>query len=454
MPESELKYLGIADALEADIRGGRVRSGVRLPSQRAIAGHLGVDLTTVTRAFNEARKRGLIDAKVGCGTFVRWLGGNAKRIGLAAVPAIDLSLNIPAQPAAARLQHRIPETMANLLSGEHGLLHLHYQESAGSGPDRAAAAVWLNERIETAKPSRVVLTSGAQSALFGICECLIAPGERIAAGAFTYPGLKAIARQRGYGLEPLAMDGEGILPDAFEACCQRSAPKAIYLIPAIDNPTAATLPEDRRHRIVAIARQHNVTIIEDDPYSPLLDVPRVPFARLAPELTWHIATLSKCVSPALRIAYVAAPSEAHAMRLAGVLRAVNLMAPPLNAALASSWIVEGVLEEIRGAIREEAAARQRIARSALRQFAFAAEPHGHHVWLQMPSYWRANDLAEHAERVGIAVIPSAAFAVSEPVYEAVRISLGAAEDRQVLADGLTRLADLLAQPVLPAKAIV
>ena len=134
----QLKSVGIVDTLEADIRAGRVAPGARLPPQRAIAEALGVDLTTVTRAFNEARRRGLIDAKAGRGTFVRRIveGGGSE---LHATPAVDLSLNIPPQPAAAHLQHLIPETIADLLSSEQGMLHLRYQESAGSVPDRVAA---------------------------------------------------------------------------------------------------------------------------------------------------------------------------------------------------------------------------------------------------------------------------------------------------------------------------
>jgi DNA-binding transcriptional MocR family regulator len=430
-----------------------VQPGARLPPQRAIAEFLGVDLTTVTRAFNEARRRGLIDARAGRGTFVRRVI-NDYGSALAAVPAVDLSLNIPPQPSAARLQHLIPATAADLLSSEHGMLHLHYQESTGSIPDRAAAVRWLSSRIDDPQPASIVVASGAQSALFGICECLVAPGESIAAGFATYPGLKAIARQRGYNLVPVAMDDSGIIPDSFEECCRRSAPKAIYIIPAIDNPTTATLPEERRHRIVAIARRYRVAIIEDDPYSPLLDSTPITFVRLAPEITWHIATLSKCATPALRIAYAGVPGEAQAMRLAGVLRAVNLMAPPLNAAVASRWIVTGVLEEIREAICVEAAARQKIARSALGGFEFAADPHGHHLWLRMPPHWYAADLAEHAARSGIAVVPSSAFAVGGSIAEAVRISLGAAPDRGSLMHGLKRLSELLAQPVLPAKAII
>jgi len=449
----QLKSQGIVEALEADIRAGRVAPGARLPPQRAIAEVLGVDLTTVTRAFNEARRRGLVDATVGRGTFVRRLvqGGKSE---LHAAPTVDLSLNIPPQPAAARLQYLIPETIADLLSSEQGMLSLRYQESVGSSPDRAAGAIWLSDRIRGLRPSSVLLASGAQSALFAVCDCLVRPGETIAAGFVTYPGVAAIAQQRGYVIEPIAMDGDGIIPDSFEDRCRFAAPKALYLIPSIDNPTTATLPEARRQAIVTIARRHGVAIIEDDPYSSLLKNAPVSFAELAPELTWHIETLSKCVTPALRIAYVVAPSDAQALRLAGSLRAMNLMAPPLNAALASRWITTGRLDDIRNAIRDEAGARQKIAQSVLGRFEYAADPHGHHLWLQMPPYWRAADLAEHAERAGFAVVPGSAFVVSGAWPEAVRISLGVATDKESLSQALRMVSELLSQPMLSSKTIV
>lgn len=447
------KSLGIVEALETDVHSGRLPAGVRLPPQRALAEALGVDLTTVTRAFNEARRRGLIDAKAGRGTFVRAVAAGAAAE-LHAVPAVDLSLNIPPQPEAADLQHLIPDTIGELLSREKGMLHLRYQESTGSAPDRAAGVVWMRNHIAGLRPGSVLLASGAQSALFGICECLVRPGEAIAAGVVTYPGLKAIAQQRGYHLKALAMDGDGIIPEAFEEACAQSSLKAIYLIPSIDNPTTATMPEMRRTAIAAIARRYGVAIIEDDPYSALLDEPPVSFVQLAPELTWHIETLSKCATPALRIAYVVAPGEAQVLRLAGVLRAMTLMAPPLNAALASRWIVTGVLDGIRRAIREEAAARQKIAQEILGRFGFAADPHGHHLWLAMPEHWRAGDLADHAERAGFAVVPSSAFAISGLAPEAVRISLGVAASRSSLVQALRLLSELLVQPVLPSKTIV
>jgi DNA-binding transcriptional MocR family regulator len=177
-------------------------------------------------------------------------------------------------------------------------------------------------------------------------------------------------------------------------------------------------------------------------------------AELASDITWHIATLSKCATPALRIAYVIAPNSGMALRLAGVLRATILMAPPLMSALATRWIADGTLDEIAKAISAENAVRQKLAASILRDVSFAADPHGHHLWLRLPGHWRAGDFAENADRVGVSIVPSSAFAVVAHPIEAVRISLGVAPDRGALEDGLTQLASLMAQPSLATRAVV
>lgn len=452
LESARMKYLGIVEALESDIRSGLVVPGERLPAQRAIAEALGVDLTTVTRAFNEARRRGLVEAQTGRGTFIsEALDGET---GQHAQPLIDLSMNIPPQPAGIDFRKLLPQAISTTLNTPRGLLSLHYQESTGTEPDRHAAASWLSDRINGVTSERIVVTGGAQSALFAICDTLLDRGDTIATGAMTYPGLKAVAMHKGLALAPLDMDEQGILPDALERLCRKKAPKAVYVIPSIDNPTTATLPEERRRALADIARKHGIVIIEDDPYAPLRPRQIPSIAELAPDITWHIATLSKCATPALRVAYVVAPSATGALRLAGALRATVLMAPPLLSSLASRWISDGTLNEITRAIRAENAERQKLAAAILGDIVYAADPHGHHLWLPLPSHWRANDFAEYADRAGVSIVPSSAFAtVSHPI-EAVRISLGVAPDREDLEDGLTQLANLIAQPSIGIRAVV
>jgi len=164
--------------------------------------------------------------------------------------------------------------------------------------------------------------------------------------------------------------------------------------------------------------------------------------------------LSKCATPALRVAYVVAPNATSALRLAGVLRATILMAPPLMSALVSRWIADGALDDLARAIREENVERQKLAASILGGTGYAADPHGHHLWLRLPDPWRAADFAAHADRAGVSIVPASAFATVDHAAEAVRISLGVAPDRGDLEDGLTQLAALISQPTLGTKAVV
>lgn len=445
----KLKYLGIVGALEADIRLGRVLPGDRLPPQRSIALALGVDLTTVTRAFNEARRRGLVAAQAGRGTFVREI-----RAGGALPPVLDLSMNIPPQPEDPDLRQLLPQSLAALLASPQGALSLHYQESRGVTTDRVAAAHWLTASHGEQSPERVVVTAGAQAALFALCGLIVGRGGRVAAGEVTYPGLKAAALQHGCETVPLAMDAGGIIPGDFARTCAENPPKALYLIPNIDNPTTATLSLARRQSLISTARQYGVALIEDDPYGPLLSDRLPSFLSLAPDITWHVATLSKCATPALRVAWVATPGSEHALQLAAVLRASVLMAPPLFAALASRWSMAGQLARIASAIRTENMVRQQIAARIFATRHIAAAPEGHHLWLTLPAGWRAADFAGHADRAGVSIVPAESFATGSKLSEAVRISLGVAPDRDVLEEGLQQLAALLERPGLTLRTVV
>lgn len=435
------KYLAIAEALRSDVQSGRLKPGHRLPPQRLLAKVLGVDLTTVTRAFNEARRMGLIEAKTGRGSYIR---GDVGRETLASVgsPIIDLSMNMPPQPAEARLRERIQEGLAGILSSPRGLMHLHYQESAGAGPDRVAAVQWLEPRLGSFPVERVMVVGGAQTALYALMRILLRSGDAICVPALTYPGLKAIAGQLQIRLVPVAVDHEGLDPTALDEVCKREKPRAIYCVPTIQNPTTATMSLKRRAAIAEIARRHGIPIIEDDAYGTLPQQAPRPIAAIAPEITWHVATLSKCVTPALRTAYVVTPGMADTLRLVAEIRAMSLMVPPLMAALASQWIFDGTLNAITTAIREESAARQAIAKRVLQGLEIQAHPEGHHLWLTLPERWRQADLNLHARQSGLALVSGDAFAAGV-ASDGIRISLGAAPNRSVLEQGLGLLATVL-----------
>jgi DNA-binding transcriptional MocR family regulator len=450
-------YQRILDALADDIAAGRLRRGQQLPTHRALAKALGVDVTTVTRAYREARSRGLTEARVGQGTFI---ADALHRTGAtpARIPAhldFDLSMNLPPHPPQADLDGRIARGIAGI-EREHGFgAYLNYAESGGSLRERAVAADWLRPRIADAHVDRLAICPGTQAALCATLLALTAPGDVVLTDRLTYPGIKAAAAYARVRLVGVAMDGSGMVPDALRIAIGRHAPKLLYLIPTIQNPTTATMPPARRGEIAEIVAAHDLTLVEDDAYG-LLAPEHVPFAALIPARTIYAASLSKCISPGLRIAFLTAPDDAVTARITAALRAMLQMPVPLMTALVARWLADGSADAMIAAVQGEAAARQKMAARALAGFAFTAHRNGHHLWLEVPPAWNRAEFAQHARTNGLAAVTSDAFDVpdgAEAPPHAVRLALGAARNRAELSHGLDRLAVALRLPPPTAQVV-
>jgi DNA-binding transcriptional MocR family regulator len=433
-------YLAIADEIAADILAGRLTEGTRLPPQRTLADRLGIDFTTVSRAYTEARSRGLVEGKVGQGTYVRSTRPAAPISGQSGM--VDLRMNLPPRFNDPRLSERMWSGIA-ALEGSPGLdLMLRYQEPGGCPRDRAAGAAWLAPRLKKISAERTLLCPGAQGALLAVTDMLAAPGDTILVEPLTYPGFQSLAAHHRIQLVSVPSDGDGPLPEAFAALCAKARPKAFYCNPTIQNPTARTIPLLRRVALAAVAREHGVPIIEDDAYGALPVLPIPPFADIAPESVFHIAGLAKCLSPALRIAYLVAPDIQSTNRLAAAIRASTFMASPLTAAIATRWIEDGTAEAVLTAIRQESKARQAIAADLLPASAVSTNVEGFHIWLSLTPPWTRGQFVGQLGSCGIGIVASDVFAIDTPP-EAVRLALGAPAGREELADCLRIVADLL-----------
>jgi DNA-binding transcriptional MocR family regulator len=438
-------YEGIVEALAADVASGRLRRGERLPTHRALAEALGVDLTTVTRAYNEARRRGLTEARVGQGTFVAESAARAPRAAAAGIE-FDLSMNLPPEPLEADLDGRIARGLEGLRR-DYGLTDfLSYQQPGGSETDRGVAADWLRRRVRTAAADRLLIFPGTQTALISLLLALTRPGDTVLADRLTYPGFKSAALAAGVRLVGVEADRDGMIPAALDDACKQHKPKAVYLVPTIHNPTTVTIAAQRREQLAAAIARHGLMLFEDDAYG-CLDPRRVPIATLIPERAWHVATLSKCIAPGLRVAFMVAPGRAEAAVMATALRTVAQMPAPLMAALALRWLADGSADEIIAAITAEAAARQKLAAKALAGQDYAAHPNGHHVWLHLPAAWTRLEFAAHVQRQGLAVVTSDSFSIDGTPEHAIRIALGAARTRADLAGALDVLNVALKSPV-------
>ena len=242
-------YRAIADAIASDIEAGRLSPSDRLPPQRALAAILGIDFTTVARGYVEAKRRGLIESRVGQGTFV----SNAIRRRHPAMvrhpEIVDLSMNLPPEPDDPDLLDRMQDGW-EAISRDLVLL-MRYQGFGGVSADKDAASVWLSRRGLVPQQDRVFIVPGAHPALTGILGLLAKPGDVVLSEAITYPGVRSIAQQLGLSLVGLPMDDEGVDADAFAAACRHSAPKALYLNPTPsqpDHPHDFTGPTPRAHR--------------------------------------------------------------------------------------------------------------------------------------------------------------------------------------------------------------
>jgi DNA-binding transcriptional MocR family regulator len=442
------RYAAIAEALAGDVRSGRLPPGARLPTHRDLAWRLGVTVGTVSRAYAEAERRGLIGGEVGRGTFVR-----APEAG--AVPRaselIELGVNrspIQSEPAClARALEAIARgpALEDLLS---------YQPHAGRGADRAAVAAWLGRSGIEADPARVVITDGAQHALAVTVAALLRPGEALATESLCYPGFKALASLLGVRLVPVALDEEGLIPDALEAACRESSVRALYVVPTLQNPTGPVMPEARREQIARIAARHDVTIIEDDVNGFLLDDPPTPIACFAPEHSVYIGSASKSLAPGLRVGWAYAGSQ-KSERIAAAVRATTYTATPMMAEVMRRWVTSGDADRLVAEKRASVERRRAIANRILGPWHWEAHPRAFHLWLPLPEGWRAHEFAAIARRRGAVVTPGAAFFVGGGASpDAVRICLGAPASEAELVRGLEALAGVLGSAPTPYLSVV
>ena len=431
------RFLQIADALQAAVADGSLTPGDRLPTQRQLAAQLDVDLTTITRAYDEARRRNLLEGRGARGTYVA-----APKVELTAI--LDLSMNTPPPPDGVDFEDLLKQGLSQVLMRADNAALMTYHLGGGSEADRKAGASWLAPMFGPLDAGQLVVCPGAQAAIAALILALTEPGDVILAEPTTYPGLRAAAGEFGRRLVAVGTDEHGMLPALLEQACVQHQPALVYLNPTLQNPTAATMPEHRRKELAAIAQRCAVRIVEDDPYWLLADAPPPPIAAFAPEQVVYISTLSKCLTPGLRVAFVLIRAARERERFLAALRSFALMAAPLSAALATQWILDGSAEGLLAGVRKEAGLRHRMARDILAG-RYSGAGDGLHVWLALPAYWNSSQLARAADSEGIAVTPAEAFATGSASVNAIRISLGSIRDRARLQAGLQRLSRLLAR---------
>ncbi len=446
-PHSEKpRYLLIAEGLSNFIREGKLKPGARLPPHRELADQLKVTVGTVTRAYTEMEKWGLIRGEVGRGTYVRDPETATFRFaihGEELTGLINLSMNLPAVASAAQ-EHEFYAEAFRELANHARLVELMHYHPVHRIPEYCMAGVAFLKKCGVAATEReVLLCAGSQHGITLAFGGLVQAGDVILMENLTYPAAKSVAALFKLQMHGLSMDSQGIIPEALESACRNLQPKLLYTIPTIQNPTTATQSQDRRRKIVDICRRHNLVIVEDDINALLPEEKPAPLTALYPEKSVYIANLSKGTAPGLRIAYLRAPG-CYRDRLMDVIQATVWMISPLGARLATDWINNGRAFQLVEIRRQEARRRQILAQRILGDFSFSTQAFSNHLWLQLPEPWRAEDFVLQAQRRHVLVAAAEVFAVGRTMApHAVRVSLGGTQTIGQLEEGLEILAQLL-----------
>lgn len=444
------RYQQIARFVIEAVKDGVLQPGDRLPPQRQLAQALGVDLTTVTRAYTEVRQAGLLDAYGAGGSYIARSSDGKDQ-------AVDLSMNIPPLLGGKTFSHLMQAGLGHVQELAVGGDLMSYHVGAGQKADREAAASWLEPVLGRVNPDRIMICPGAQSALSALLLARTQPGDTVAAESLTYPGFLAACRVLQHKVAAVSSDHEGMDPEDLDRVCKIQRPAFIYLVPTIHNPTAITMSSERREAIYAVASRHGVAIVEDDPYWLLAGDAPPPLATLGhakPKIpVFYVSTLSKCLAPGLRTAYLVMPPSEPMEPVLDAMRAIMLMANQSTVSAVTYWIRSGLAGEMLQKIRQELGLRQTLA-ARLLPGKIQAHPHGLHIWLTLPPKLEHHRVIQTALEQGLGVASSEAFSMDESAPNAIRISLGGASDQGSLKIALEKLSEILTLDTPQKRAVV
>ncbi|UXN57507.1 PLP-dependent aminotransferase family protein [Phyllobacterium zundukense] len=358
---------------------------------------------------------------------------------------IDMTRTMP--PDIAGLNLRIRASLANVANLDDLDFMVQRHRFFGSESEKELAADWLGKRLGfTPSADRLYISGGTQNCLQILMPRLVGTGNCLATEMMSYAGISQICRLFDIRVAGVEIDEYGLVPDAFARVCERERPKVLYCNPTIHNPTTSILSVSRRSEIAEIARRNGVIIIEDDVHGKLMPNAPPPIASIAPDITWYLMSVSKCIGMGLRVAFLVSPEdEAAFLDLCTPIQSISSwFVPGISSAIVADLIKSGAADEIATEIQKEVAARQAIASGALKGFSFLSKNASLHLWLSLPDHWKVSDLVSAVRRDNVLMRASDLFnAGGITMPNKVRLSLVAPKTRAELSFALERIVENL-----------
>lgn len=431
-------YIAIAEQLEQDIKDGKLLPGTKLPPQRELADFLDVNLSTITRAFKLCGQKGLIYASIGSGTFVSSDAATNKIL----LPTshsphmIEMGSVLPDN----YVNEDITRYMKKMMSDSNFNKLFQYGRPEGNAWQNEAALKLL-EKVNFQTDQPILLGAGGQNAIVATLAALFQAGDRIGTDPITYAGIKTAANMLGIQLVAIQQRNGEMTREGLLYACKNEHIKGLYVIPDFHNPTTHTMSLATRKMIAEVARDTGLIIIEDAIYSFLKEQPPAPIASYAPEKVIYIASLSKTISPGLRLSYIVTP-PALRKRIMETLYNINISISPMMLELATRLIHDGIAETILEKHKLYAKQQNAMVNQYLGDYNILGDEACIFRWLILPDKFTGVQFELLAAKAGVQVYAAERFAVgnAKPI-NAVRLAITAPENQ--LEQALIILKDLL-----------
>ena len=340
-----------------------------------------------------------------------------------------------------------------VFSGNPGAV-LQYGATEGWGPLREQISHFMAGKGARVAPDGLIVTTGSQQALDLIGKTMISPGDKVIVEAPTFLATIQCFRLYGAHLIGAPIDANGVDVDRLEQLIAEHKPKLVYLIPTFGNPSGATLSLERRLRVLELAARTRTLIVEDDPYGELYFDQAPPPSLLAlservsgsRDYLVHCGSLSKILSPGLRVGWMIAPTELLA-RATMCKQFSDAHTSNLTQAIGAHYLTLGRLDAALGAVRSTYAERARVMAASLQRalgaaIAFDAPQGGMFFWARLTGTdggpANAAEFAKRAIDRLVAFVPGAPFYAHDADLATLRLSFATA-DAAKIEEGVARL---------------
>ena len=336
---------------------------------------------------------------------------------------------------------------------------LQYGPTEGlAAAKRCIAEVMAAEHMAV-DPDDILVTTGGQQVIDLVCKTLIDPGDVIVAEAPTYPGAVPTFSSYQADVVQIAMDSDGMRVDELEATLERleeegRRPKFIYTIPNFQNPAGVTMAEDRRRRLVAIARERELLILEDNPYGLLRyeGEPRSCLYELDGDNTWviYLGTFSKILSPGIRIGWAAAPRPVLEKLNMGK-QAADLCTSSMTQHFVAAYFEGARWQDYVRSVGEIYRRRRDVMLDALaehlpREAEWTYPQGGLFIWATLPDYIDTTDLLARALRENVAFVPGRGAYLDGRGGSSLRLNFSGVGDDDIR-EGIRRIGKVVREQV-------